>query len=195
MSLSPGVRFIFSTVIPTLAIPPLATHGLYIVLSVLYPPLKSQLNGRALIAIDLSSLLVYTFIRIRVAILLNKWRAHRRNMRCVPEFQGKWPGNLDILSLQMSSSQKLYIGQMWIPMVNKLGTNFSIRILNDYRLCTMNPLNIQRILATDFEHYGKGNFVNAVISAMLGEGVFNSDGDLWQFHRKSKLLTSLHFSV
>lgn len=80
-------------------------------------------------------------------------------------------------------------------MVNKLGTNFSIRILNDYRLCTMNPLNIQRILATDFEHYGKGNFVNAVISAMLGEGVFNSDGDLWQFHRKSKLLTSLHFSV
>ncbi|GJJ15855.1 hypothetical protein Clacol_010133 [Clathrus columnatus] len=106
-------------------------------------------------------------------------------MRHIPELQGKWFGNLDILFLQMSSPHKNYIGEMWIPIVKNLGTSFSVRILNDYRLCTMNPLNIQRILATDFDHYGKGKFFNDITSSMLGQGVFNSDGDLWQFHRKT----------
>lgn len=187
MRVSPGVRYIFSTIVPVLFIPPITTYAALVFLSVLDTPLKIRLSRTALIAASAVSLPVCTWFRISLATLFETWRARQLKMRQAPRFKRRLPGGLDILLMQMTAHQKKYLGEMWIPIVNKLGTTFSIRILNDYRLCTMNPLNIQRILATDFEHYTKGKFFNDITSAMLGEGVFNSDGDLWQFHRKSTL--------
>ncbi|GJJ09820.1 hypothetical protein Clacol_004044 [Clathrus columnatus] len=155
MGLSPGIRYIFSTMIPSLLVPPILTHALLVSFS------------------------------IRLAAWYQTWKSYRSGMRRIPEFQGKWFGNLDIPFQLMNSHNKKYIGEMWIPMVKEFGTSFSIRILNDYRLCTINPLNIQRILVTDFDHYGKGKLFNDIMSSVLGRGVFNSDGDLWQFHRKA----------
>ncbi|KAI1783318.1 cytochrome P450 [Ganoderma leucocontextum] len=49
----------------------------------------------------------------------------------------------------------------------------------------MNELSrrAQTILATDFNSYEKGPMLYRQLNALLGSGVFNSDGDMWKFHR------------
>jgi len=39
------------------------------------------------------------------------------------------------------------------------------------------PATIQRILATDFEHFEKGPLFRSYMKSLLGTGVFNADGE------------------
>jgi len=50
-------------------------------------------------------------------------------------------------------------------------------------LLTGDPANIQYIMTSNFANYPKGDEF-AKIFDILGDGIFNSDGDLWKFHRK-----------
>ncbi|KAK6988131.1 cytochrome P450 [Favolaschia claudopus] len=43
--------------------------------------------------------------------------------------------------------------------------------------------HIKLILATDFSNYVKGNALRDLMNSVLGTGVFNSDGEMWKFHR------------
>lgn len=103
----------------------------------------------------------------------------------MPRVEGVLPGNLDLLYKGFSADKSEYLGEPWLSPMRRLGTTFAVRILRDQRLCTLNPKNIQKILATDFEVYCKGKLFDGITESMLGVGVFNSDGDMWQFHRKS----------
>ncbi|THU98293.1 cytochrome P450 [Dendrothele bispora CBS 962.96] len=58
-----------------------------------------------------------------------------------------------------------------------------MRVLWTDLLFTSNPEHIQRILATDFGNYVKGERFQQAMGSVLGVGVFNSDGDMWKFHR------------
>ncbi|KZV93250.1 cytochrome P450 monooxygenase pc-3 [Exidia glandulosa HHB12029] len=48
---------------------------------------------------------------------------------------------------------------------------------------TTEPENVKAILATDFNNFVKGEFFHSAANSVLGTGVFNSDGDMWKFHR------------
>ena len=48
---------------------------------------------------------------------------------------------------------------------------------------------IQRILATDFEHFEKGPIFRDYMKSLLGTGVFNADGE------KFSLCTRLQYST
>ncbi|KAF9351496.1 hypothetical protein BGX26_010510 [Mortierella sp. AD094] len=47
------------------------------------------------------------------------------------------------------------------------------------------PEMIEHILKTNFENYEKGSVINENLRQALGDGIFNSDGALWKFHRKT----------
>ncbi|XP_031275840.1 cytochrome P450 86A8 [Pistacia vera] len=53
---------------------------------------------------------------------------------------------------------------------------------------TCDPKNVEHILKTRFENYPKGPTWQAVFHDLLGEGIFNSDGDTWLFQRKTAAL-------
>ncbi|CAN0824892.1 Cytochrome P450 86A8 [Linum grandiflorum] len=53
---------------------------------------------------------------------------------------------------------------------------------------TCDPKNIEHILKTRFDNYPKGPTWQAVFHELLGEGIFNSDGDTWRFQRKTAAL-------
>ncbi|XP_065859615.1 cytochrome P450 86A8-like [Euphorbia lathyris] len=53
---------------------------------------------------------------------------------------------------------------------------------------TCDPRNIEHILKTRFDNYPKGPTWQAVFHDLLGEGIFNSDGDTWRFQRKTAAL-------
>lgn len=184
MGITPGVRFLITTGIPAFLGPPVLVHALLIFLShfnlILITP-------TILICTYLFALPVYVLLSIRVSILREIWGAYRLGARVIPRVEGILPGNLDILYKGFADKSK-YIGELWLSPIRNHGTTFSIRVLRDQRLCTLNPKNIQKILALDFDLYRKGSLFNIVSESMLGVGVFNSDGEMWQFHRKSLLI-------
>ncbi|KAG8653560.1 cytochrome P450 86A8 [Manihot esculenta] len=53
---------------------------------------------------------------------------------------------------------------------------------------TCDPRNIEHILKTRFDNYPKGPTWQAVFHDLLGEGIFNSDGDTWLFQRRTAAL-------
>lgn len=53
---------------------------------------------------------------------------------------------------------------------------------------TCDPKNLEHILKLRFDNYPKGPTWQAVFHDLLGEGIFNSDGDTWLFQRKTAAL-------
>ncbi|XAR63047.1 Unspecific monooxygenase [Bertholletia excelsa] len=53
---------------------------------------------------------------------------------------------------------------------------------------TCDPKNLEHILKTRFGNYPKGPTWQAVFHDLLGQGIFNSDGDTWLFQRKTAAL-------
>ncbi|KAL3622137.1 hypothetical protein CASFOL_033548 [Castilleja foliolosa] len=53
---------------------------------------------------------------------------------------------------------------------------------------TCDPKNLEHILKTRFDNYPKGPTWQAVFHDLLGEGIFNSDGNTWLFQRKTAAL-------
>ncbi|XP_010533650.1 PREDICTED: cytochrome P450 86A7 [Tarenaya hassleriana] len=53
---------------------------------------------------------------------------------------------------------------------------------------TCSPKNLEHILKTRFENYPKGPSWQSVFHDLLGDGIFNSDGDTWRFQRKTAAL-------
>ncbi|XP_022769714.1 cytochrome P450 86A8-like [Durio zibethinus] len=53
---------------------------------------------------------------------------------------------------------------------------------------TCDPRNLEHILKTRFDNYPKGPTWQAVFHDLLGEGIFNSDGDTWLFQRRTAAL-------
>ncbi|XP_021887066.1 cytochrome P450 86A22-like [Carica papaya] len=53
---------------------------------------------------------------------------------------------------------------------------------------TCDPKNIEHILKLRFDNYPKGPTWHSVFHDLLGDGIFNSDGDTWLFQRKTAAL-------
>ncbi|RDX75595.1 Cytochrome P450 86A1, partial [Mucuna pruriens] len=53
---------------------------------------------------------------------------------------------------------------------------------------TSHPRNIEHILRTRFDNYPKGPHWQAAFHDLLGQGIFNSDGDAWLMQRKTAAL-------
>ncbi|KAK9057367.1 hypothetical protein SSX86_022202 [Deinandra increscens subsp. villosa] len=52
------------------------------------------------------------------------------------------------------------------------------------RVITGNPETVQHILKTRFSTYEKGDTFRTTLSDLLGDGIFNIDGDEWKFQRR-----------
>lgn len=53
---------------------------------------------------------------------------------------------------------------------------------------TCDPKNLEHILKLRFDNYPKGPTWQAAFHDLLGDGIFNSDGDTWLFQRKTAAL-------
>ncbi|KAG4998995.1 hypothetical protein AAZX31_08G015400 [Glycine max] len=53
---------------------------------------------------------------------------------------------------------------------------------------TCDPKNLEHILKLRFDNYPKGPTWQSAFHDLLGEGIFNSDGDTWLFQRKTAAL-------
>ncbi|KAI3936542.1 hypothetical protein MKW92_045642 [Papaver armeniacum] len=51
--------------------------------------------------------------------------------------------------------------------------------------------NVEHVLKTNFDNYPRGEAFQANMEELLGDGIFNSDGEIWRQHRKT---TGLEFA-
>ncbi|KAJ7830511.1 cytochrome P450 monooxygenase [Mycena olivaceomarginata] len=102
----------------------------------------------------------------------------------VPVVQGRWPGNLDLLLGRLKQGKDGYPFDVMEPMIRRYGKTFNTRILGEDRIVTSDTAHIQRMFATDFEGWEKGDNFRSSMGAIFGLGVFTSDGELWKFHRQ-----------
>ncbi|KAI3944278.1 hypothetical protein MKW98_016508 [Papaver atlanticum] len=53
------------------------------------------------------------------------------------------------------------------------------------------PANVEHVLKTNFHNYPKGEAFHTYLEELLGDGIFNSDGEMWKQQRK---ISSLEFA-
>ncbi|KAJ7053490.1 cytochrome P450 monooxygenase pc-1 [Mycena amicta] len=109
--------------------------------------------------------------------------AEAMGARLAPRVQGKWPGNLDLLRRMLRNRIDGYPADNITEFMEKHGPVVNVRILWRNMIITMCPEHIKCILATDFDNYEKGARFHKTMHSVLGTGVFNSDGEMWKFHR------------
>ncbi|WMV11373.1 hypothetical protein MTR67_004758 [Solanum verrucosum] len=68
------------------------------------------------------------------------------------------------------------------------------RLISPFRseIYTSDPVNVEYILKTNFDNYGRGRYHYSNLKDLLGDGIFTVDGDKWREQRK---LSSHEFST
>ncbi|KZP25071.1 cytochrome P450 monooxygenase pc-3 [Athelia psychrophila] len=115
-------------------------------------------------------------------LLYKRRRAAALGTRIAPRLPGGI-GNVDRL-MQLANGQEADMcGQCQMNWVQECGNTFNMNILWEDFMFTDEPAHIKAILATEFPNYIKGKQFQSGMQSLLGTGVFNSDGDMWKFHR------------
>nr|GEX17471.1 cytochrome P450 704C1-like [Tanacetum cinerariifolium] len=79
--------------------------------------------------------------------------------------------------------------------MTELATKYkTYRVLSpfSYEVYTSDPANVEYMLKTNFENYGKGTYTHEILRDLLGDGIFTVDGDKWREQRK---VSSYEFST
>nr|GAT50104.1 cytochrome P450 [Mycena chlorophos] len=179
MALPPGIPFLTRLTLHILArtlVPALLAHYTARRLNHPLPTYASVLV--ALAALPLS--VVYMSLRKR-----RRQRAEAVAMgaRMAPRVSGFGWANLGWLKLMLHIRVHGYPGDGLLDQIHELGDFLNFRVLGVDAIFTTCPEHIKHILATNFPLYEKGPKFQQEMASVLGSGVFNSDGDLWRFHR------------
>ncbi|KAF7299062.1 hypothetical protein MIND_00854500 [Mycena indigotica] len=146
----------------------------------------------ALAGATVASFPLYLALRVWIRDIRHARAAAALGARVAPTSdRGKLPGNLDLLVEMMEIWKNGYPGDGLRETLEECGPVVDLRVMFDNIIMTVEPNHIKQILATDFNNYVKGEKFQFGMRSVLGTGVFNSDGDMWKFHRT---LTRPYFS-
>ncbi|KAL0953039.1 hypothetical protein HGRIS_007241 [Hohenbuehelia grisea] len=136
-----------------------------------------------LVIVGLLAIPAYSVVRIATSEFKLKRDAAAMGCQLVPRIRGKKLANIDILWRLLESWEADYPGEAILDIVKEMGPVIDMHVLYDSSIFTICPEHIKIILATDFNNYVKGENFSHSMADVLGTGVFNSDGDMWKFHR------------
>ncbi|KAF9468760.1 cytochrome P450 [Collybia nuda] len=193
----PGPAFLFRN-LPSICLP---FGGTYVLHHFTQICLGIQLPIWAFILPLALSLPVTLTLKVLYAEYVNRKAAAIRGAVLPPQVYDKWPGGISLLMKSVRNHKEGYPGDPLLECSKLYGNTFNIKILFESRIFTTEPEYIKAILATQFEYFEKGRpFMKALLEqiqilyftgpefylqmkSFLGTGVFNSDGEMWKFHR------------
>ncbi|EDR04930.1 cytochrome P450 [Laccaria bicolor S238N-H82] len=101
-----------------------------------------------------------------------------------PVVYDPWPGSLSLFRMIIDDFKNGYAGVYCYGFqLHNYGNTWNFKILWENRFFTIEPEYIKAILATQFDGFEKGPVLHEQLNTILGTGVFNSDGEMWKFHR------------
>ncbi|TXG62726.1 hypothetical protein EZV62_009720 [Acer yangbiense] len=91
-------------------------------------------------------------------------------------------------------NQLLNFNRLHHYMTDLAGKHRTYRLISLFRseIYTSDPANVEYMLQTNFENYGKGEYNYNILKDFLGDGIFTVDGDKWRQQRK---VSSYEFST
>jgi len=143
----------------------------------------SWLHTVAVGIVYITSVPLFWSVRNVVTMRLQDREARRLGARPIPRIKGKWPGNVDVLVDMFTTMQRGYIGEWVQKMALIYGPTFNTRVFWQDVIWTVDHDVIKFALATGFEHFEKGPTQRERSETMMGDGIFNRDGEVWRFHR------------
>ncbi|KAF5371946.1 hypothetical protein D9615_008111 [Tricholomella constricta] len=178
MSLPPGPRYLLQLAFPCL--PP--SIAVYVILNVFVT------RGASIPCwfIALSALLsrpAFLLVCHFLSEMSNWVDARRKGALMVPRVYDRWPGGLSIVAAMVKNFKTGGPGDVFLQWREQYGNTYSLKIIGENRIFTFEPEHIKAILATQFDDFEKGPIFHSQFTTLLGTGVFNSDGDMWKFHR------------
>lgn len=117
-----------------------------------------------------------------VAVLFIRRRRRHKDILCVPfveVLKNYKPGK--ILDLHWKYAKQTYPRCWYYPVP-----------LHTPLICTVNVDVVKHVLVSNFENYEKGPAWRGIFQDLLGDGIFNADGEKW---RKSRKVSAHEFSV
>ncbi|EMD32739.1 hypothetical protein CERSUDRAFT_118474 [Gelatoporia subvermispora B] len=179
MAVPPGLVYLFNR-LPGVLAPPVVVYFSNI-LCRNYCGLVLPTWG--LVLLYILSLPTALFLAVQWRRFTNYRNAARLNAVMPPTVEYRWPGGMDSVRKVVHASKHGYLGEMFIQWTDAHGPTFNCPILFEDRIFTSEPEHIKAILATDFTSFEKGPSFFNQLKTLMGTGVFNSDGEMWKFHR------------
>ncbi|KAH7888186.1 cytochrome P450 [Phlebopus sp. FC_14] len=178
-SLPPGLVALVR-ILPRLLLPPAAAY-LSLQACCLFDFLKFPGPLRTLIYIG--SVPVTFTVYVLYAWYRDGRQAALRGAVLPPQMAHERLGALDKLAALMRNFRSGYLAEFFEIECEKNGQTMNMRILCENRVFTTEPEYIKAMLVTQFNSFAKGDLLRDQLHSSLGTGVFNSDGDVWRFHR------------
>ncbi|KAF7335780.1 hypothetical protein MVEN_02233900 [Mycena venus] len=176
MEIPPGLVYLAEVLPVTL----LSSAGIYIFLTRVFPLLNLGVSPLPLWTRVIISLIA----RPIGALLFHYYRKNvKRSAAQIPVVRDKWPGGLSVMASMAASFNTGYPGDCLQDWCDQYGHTITTKILFESSIFTTEPDYIKAILATEFDNYWKGPTDTALNRSLLGFGIFNTDGDMWKFHR------------
>ncbi|KAG8976679.1 hypothetical protein FRB90_009077, partial [Tulasnella sp. 427] len=191
---SPGISYVVSTLAPKLVGAPViifiinqlqqSQTSASLPAGIFIPPLPPWLlTPSGIIGTSILGAVANLLARGLWQSLVQRYEMYQMNAVQVPIVPGKWPGNLDVLLELLKRYDDDYAYQFFDEVAEEYGYFYCLRLLGEDIVFTMNPNDIKRVLATDFQVWEKGQAFQSPTLSVLGSGIFNSDGELWKLHR------------
>ncbi|KAF9443684.1 cytochrome P450 [Macrolepiota fuliginosa MF-IS2] len=117
------------------------------------------------------------------AVIKEQIGAQRAGALLPPRVRDWTPGSFKSLRRGLDNLKGGYPGDYLREWEEEYRRMYNYRVLFENRFVTTEPEHIKAILATQFEGFEKGRKFNIALGTVLGTGVFNSDGEMWKFHR------------
>ncbi|KAG8894731.1 hypothetical protein FRC00_008526, partial [Tulasnella sp. 408] len=178
---SPGVNYVFSTFAPKLVTTPafiLLFDQLQKSQAVVPPSLPPKifipavpqwlLTPSALLIASLVGTLANLCGKALWQTLVQQYEMSKLNAVPVQVVKGKWPGNMDVLQQLLDGYDNDYAYQFLDDLTEEYGYLYCLRLLGEDIICTMNPNDIKRVIATEFQNYEKGSVPNDVLVLETG---------------------------
>ncbi|KAF5343389.1 hypothetical protein D9758_015616 [Tetrapyrgos nigripes] len=174
MPLPPGLELLVKDVLPRALGLPLLTYGILKLAH--YLPAAHDWSSWVWIAAVAATHPVYWIISGVYNQIRRRREAAARGAVFPPRVR---ESSFQIVKALRDSALKGYMGDAVHTWSKQHGNTFLLRIFGVYRVMTTEPEHIKAILATQFDDFWKGPMEKDSFTSLLGSGVFNSDGDLW----------------
>ncbi|KIM42797.1 hypothetical protein M413DRAFT_444452 [Hebeloma cylindrosporum] len=181
MDIPPGLRYL-NSLLPFFAIPPCIVF-----LAIRFANVYLEANistALTVLAILLARPALSVFQRYYTRYV-DRQNAAANNAFILPHVEEKRPNfaGLSIMKRLLEDFKHGYPGDAFLEWTEKYGFAYQLRLPSDNRILTCEPDHVKAILATQFDAFDKGPIMKSQFDSLLGTGVFNSDGDMWKFHR------------
>jgi cytochrome P450 len=102
---------------------------------------------------------------------------------------------IGLLSLIFQHLKNFTIHDRFVELHQKYGKTFAYHVMGKPFVATIEPKVIEYFLKGNFENFIKGSAFRDPFTDLLGNGIFNVDGHLWNHQRKvsSKMFTKKQF--